>query len=62
MGGEGKKSDSIIQGQVPIVTKIVKCSTNTYSSLKKGDKIIALVNDTEMSIRHSEDGKKKLAL
>jgi len=27
--------------------------------LKKDDKIIALTNDTEVSIRHNEDGRKE---
>jgi len=44
----------------PVVTenKIVQCSTNETTSLKKDDKITALTDDTEIRVTHSEDGMK----
>jgi len=54
-GGGGSKKDPVTP--TPVVTgKIVKCDTDTYSALKKNDKITALQDATEVTVRHSEDG------
>jgi len=44
----------------PIVTviKVEKCSTEKMTSLKKDDKVTALIGDTEIKVVHSEDGSK----
>ena len=48
---------------IPVaVTKVKKCATNTYSSLKKDDKIIALTDDTEVKLRHTQDGKREACI
>jgi len=39
--------------------KIVKCDTNKYSALNKNDKITALQDATEVTVRHSEDGTRE---
>lgn len=49
-GGSGKK---VVSG-----TDIKKCSTNTFTVLKKNDKVTALTDDTEIRVTHSEDGAK----
>ena len=41
---------------------IVRCSTGTYSSLDKGDKVTVLMDDTEIDIKHTENGKKKACI
>lgn len=39
--------------------KVAKCDTNTYSTLEKNDKITALQDATEVTVRHSEDGTRE---
>jgi major membrane immunogen (membrane-anchored lipoprotein) len=40
-------------------SEIVRCTTGTFSTLAKGDKVTILVDDTEMDIRHAQNGEKK---
>jgi len=58
-GGGDKKSTLPTPAAV---TKVKKCVTNTYSSLKKDDKIIALTDDTEVKLRHTQDGKREVCI
>jgi hypothetical protein len=54
-----KVPDNPNDNPAPLV-KLIKCSSsNTYTSLKKDDKVIALDSNTKVRIRHSEDGTKK---
>jgi len=43
-------------------TNIENCTTNTYTSLKKDDKITGLEANTEVRITHSEDGTKTICI
>ena len=42
--------------------EMLKCTTGTFSMLKKGDIVSILVDDTEIDIRHTQDGKKKACI
>ena len=41
--------------------EVVRC-TEGFSMLKKGDEVTILVDDTEIDIRHTQDGKKKACI
>jgi len=43
-----------------VVTHIENCSSNTYTSLKKEDKVTSLEAHTEVRIVHREDGTKQI--
>ena len=54
--GDSNKKTTINKGE------IIRCTTGTFSMLEKGDQITILVDDTEMDIRHTQDGKKKACI
>ena len=54
--GDSNKKTTVNKGE------IVRCTTGTFSMLVKGDKVTILVDDTEMDIRHTQDGKKKACI
>ena len=41
---------------------IVRCSTGTFVTLYKGDKVTVLSDDTEIDLRHAQDGSKKACI
>jgi len=43
----------------PVINTVKLCNNDTYSALKKGDKVTALTNDTEVKLRHNQDGKRE---
>lgn len=38
---------------------IERCSTGNFTPLNKGDKVTILTDDTEIDLRHLQNGKKK---
>jgi len=38
---------------------IERCSTGNFTPLSKGDKVTILTDDTEIDLRHLQNGKKK---
>ena len=50
----GGGSNSEIKNQ----KDVVRCDTNTITILKKGDKVTALTDDTEVRVKHLEDSSK----
>lgn len=53
-GGDGGSTPPAVVTE----NKIVQCSTNKTTSLKKDDKVTALTDDTEIRVTHTEDGSK----
>jgi hypothetical protein len=60
-GGGDKKLDPTpnpTPNPQPQVKKVKNCDEG-YTALKKGDKVTATKDETEVKIRHIEDGKKE---
>jgi len=58
-GGGGGETTPVEPAPTEPTGKVAKCDTNTYSTLEKNDKITALQEGTEVTIRHSEDGTRE---
>jgi len=54
--GDSNKKTTVNKGE------IVRCTTGTFSMLDKGDKVTILVDDTEIDIKHTQEGKKKACI